>query len=405
MQETALNTVWGQRFGHAAEMRRHSLYFHIPPSTITLQSLPSTNLPPCGYSGGPTVEFKSNLTPNATLNTSMKTGHGPGEYQTPTPTHTTSGADVPVPGFASGLWEKLRPVDIQGRICGISRQFAGAGWKNLPQELVDEILGYLLDDLRALKACSLTCRCLFSAARPLIHQRLVCLGSRPVHPKTKQSLFSRRKRDPGAFEQLIDADRLDILHYIRHLTLKSKLVMYSPRFKPGDIQEYLPQLRSITKLQNLTLGTFYLSRFIPVFNEYFGTFTDTLRRLDIRDIGCAVSELLYIICQFPLLQDLVIVSPAITLAGHPEPQVPTITQSPPFRGKLVVALVHSRELSEGLAALPGGLNFRSLELSSCGRLESAFEACGHTVTSVSYLWQWGNIDRESNLSIRMYVGI
>jgi len=38
---------------------------------------------------------------------------------------------------------KLRPVDIQHRVDDISKQFTGAGWKNLPQEIVDEIVDYL----------------------------------------------------------------------------------------------------------------------------------------------------------------------------------------------------------------------------------------------------------------------
>jgi len=143
-------------------------------------------------------------------------------------------------GLASRLRKKLRPVDIQVRIDEISKQFTGAGWKNLPQELVDEILGHLLDNMRALKACSLTCRCLFGAVRPLIHQQLACLGSRPGRLKPKRSLFGPRKRHPGAFKQLLDADRLGILHYTRRLTLKSKHLHYYPRFNAGDMQEYLP---------------------------------------------------------------------------------------------------------------------------------------------------------------------
>ena len=263
---------------------------------------------------------------------------------------------------------------------------------------MDEILGYLLDDLPTLKTCSLTCKCLFGATRPFIHRRLVCLGSRPEHPKPKRTLFSRRKRDPGIFKQLTNPDLLGVLHYTRHLTLKPKHIYYSPHFNPGDIQEYLPQLRSITRLQSLTLETFYLSPFIPVFNEYFGSFTNTLQRLDTRDVGCAVPELLYIICQFPLLEDLAIVSPAGELSAHHEHPVPTITRSPLLRGKLVVAQVHSRELFEGLAALPGGLNFRSLELRRCEHPEVIFAKCGHTATSISYSWSRG-FPSESSPSI------
>ena len=83
-------------------------------------------------------------------------------------------------GFASRLGINLIPLrDVRERVGDISKQFTGAGWKHLPQELVDEILGYLLDDLDAFKACSLICKLLFGATRPLIHER-VCLASRPA---------------------------------------------------------------------------------------------------------------------------------------------------------------------------------------------------------------------------------
>jgi len=330
----------------------------------------------------------------------MNAARGPGEYQPRTLTHPINGADIPI-GYASRLWMRLTRANIRDRINEISRWFTGAGWKNLPQELVDEIVRYLQDDLDALTACSLTCKSLFGATRPLIHRRLVCLGSRTEHTKPKPSLlgtFTRRKRDPGVFERLIDADRSSVLPYTRYLTLKPKHANSSLRFNPRDVQEYLPHLRSITKLRSLTLDTFCLP---PVFSlECFGMFTNTLRHLDIRNTSCSERELLYIICQFTLLEDLSIISPVIGLSLHP---APAITQSPPLRGKLVLVQAASRELSKGLAALPGGLSFRSLELSRCKRLGAVLAACSHTATSVSYLWQCNNLNSEPNLSIRVYI--
>ena len=290
---------------------------------------------------------------------------------------------------------------IQRRIDGISKQFTGAGWKNLPQELVDEILSYLFDDLNDLKACSLTCKHLFGATRPLIHQRL-CLASRPdltTHSKPKRSLFSRRESAPKAFERLIDADRSGLLRYTRHLTFKIGGGSLSPR----TIQEYLPHLRSITKLHGLTLIAFDVHPFIPVFNQYFGMFTNTLRHLDIRNAYATEQQLLYTTCQFPLLEDLTFVSPT-EMAVYPGRPVPMITQSPPLRGKLFLAEVYSGELFEGLATLPGGLHFRSLELFQCEGPQAVLEACSHTVTSISYLWYtWNSTNSESNPST--HVGI
>ena len=335
------------------------------------------------------------------MKTSTKTPRGPvGEYQIQSPTQSIGDADVPI-AFVSRLWMKPTQNDVRHRVDDISKQFTGAGWKNLPLELVDEILGYLLDDLGALKACSLACKCLFGATRPLIHQRLR-LAPKPyrvAHPKPKLSLFSRRKRGPEASEPLIDQGRLVLLRYTRHLTLEIQRGSLGPR----EIQEHLPHLRSITKLHTLTLDAFRASLFIPMFDECFGIFAHTLRHLDIRDACATEQQLLYIVCQFPLLEDLTIVSPAGGVS-HPGHLVPTITQSPPLRGRLFLAQTYPRELFEGLAALPGGLHFRSLELFWCGDPRAVLAACGHTVTSISYLWySWDSTSGESSPSI--HVGI
>jgi len=335
----------------------------------------------------------------------METPHSSGEYQIQTPTHPTSGADIPV-GYTARLWIKiinLRPGGIQRRVDEISKQFTGAGWKHLPQELMDEILGYLLDDLRALKAFSLTCKRLLGATRPLIHQRLVCSDTRLYPPAPKRSLFSRRTTDPGAFGLLLDAARSGVLHYTRHLTFKQQDGTFTPPFVPQDLQEYLPQLRSITRLHSLTLDKFDLSPFIPVFDEHFGMFTDTVRHLNIRRSYGAERDLLYIISQFNMLEDLTLVSPPDRLIVRPEHHIPTITQSPPLRGKLVLAGAPSRELPKGLAALPGGLNFRSLELSCCTYPQDVLTACGRTATSISYLWERTRGDSEPHPFIQHVV--
>jgi len=277
-----------------------------------------------------------------------------------------------------------------------SKQFTGAGWKKLPQELVDEILGYLLDDPAALKVCSLTCKFLFGATRPLIHRRLAWLGSRPERRKPKISLFSRRKKDLGAFGWLVDVARSGVLRYTQYLTVKLEDKPLSPR----DIQKHLSRPQSITKLHTLTLNIHYLHLFIPVFNEHFGIFTNNLRHLDIRNVNGMERQLLYIICQFPLLEDLTIIHSAGECSAHPERLVPTIMESPPLRGQLVVAQVHSRDLFEGLTVLPGGLNFRSLELRRCEHPEVIFAGCGHSATSISYLWVLGDFPGESNTSVR-----
>jgi len=320
------------------------------------------------------------------------------KYQAQTPVHSIRDADIIPIGYASRLWKKFIPGGIFN---GTPEKFIGGGWKELPQELVDEVLGYLLDDLDALKACSLTCKFLFNATRLLIHQRLVCLGSMRVHPKPNGS----RKRVPGVFERLIDADRSGVLPHTRHLTFKPNYTSPYQFFYPGHLQEYLPYLRSIIKLRTLTLDTFHISPFIPVFNEHFGMFANTLRHLDIQRAHATAQELSYIICQFPLLEDLTIAYPGGQDDAHARDEIPVITQSPPLRGKLALIEAGSMELSEGLAAFPGGLKFRSLESSWPHHLRPIFAACSHTATSVSYLWPRGVIYGEQSPYLDAYRGV
>ena len=328
-----------------------------------------------------------------------------GLYPAPTPIHPINRrADNFVLGHASRLWLTLTQGDIQRRVEHISKLFTGAGWKNLPQELVDEILGYLLGDPGALVACSLTCKRLFGATRPLIHQRLVCVDSRPDLSKAKDSLFSRRKRNPGAFDRLIDADRLGILSYAQSLTFKPAKDTLNPRFHSRDMQECLPLLRSITKLHTLTLDGFHLHPFVQIINKPFDMFTDTLRHLDIRNPYGTERELLHIICQFPLLEDLTIVSSASGINPRLGYTTPSITQSPPLRGKLVLVRANSRELLQGLAGLPGGLNFRSMVLSRCGGdVGVVIAAARRNLRSISYLWPPTGIYCESSFAVRVHI--
>ena len=310
-------------------------------------------------------------------------------------------ADVPI-GFATRLRIKFTsPLgDIRERIDGISKRFTGAGWKSLPQELVDEILGYLLDDLNALKACSLTCKRLFGTTRSTIHRR-VCLTSRETcmeRPKPKGFPFSLRSKGPEILERLVDANRSGLLPYIQSLTFKIE----DGSFHPESMEKYLPYLRSITNLYTLTLNPFRANSFIPVFNECFGMFTNILRHLDLQNAYGTTRQLLYVISQFPLLEDLTIISPTVAIAYTGDPP-PVITRSPPLRGTLVLVQMDSLGLPNGLAALPGGLNCSSLELFRCQGSQVVLDACGHSATSVSYMWCAPG--GESNSCIRVHIAI
>jgi len=223
------------------------------------------------------------------------------------------------------------------------------------------------------------------------------MSARVERPTPRESVFGFRREGPETFERLTDVDRSGLLRYTRYLTFQ----VGGGLFSPENMRKYLPYLRSITNLHTLTLAHFRVLSLIPVFNECFGTFANTLRHLSIRNAYVTDQQLLYIISQFPLLEDLTIISLTGAYPGHP---VPTTTQSPLLRGTLILVDPDTREFSDCLATLPGGLNFRSLEFFRCNDPRAVLDACGHSVRSISYLWcKKGGTEGKSRSRIRAHV--
>ena len=82
----------------------------------------------------------------------------------------------------TGLSQK--PINLDSICVAVNH-----GCMGLPQELVDHIMDMLYVDLQALKACSLTCKAMFSSTRHLIHQTL-CLNVR-----NNNSILTREEKD------------------------------------------------------------------------------------------------------------------------------------------------------------------------------------------------------------------
>jgi hypothetical protein len=259
-----------------------------------------------------------------------------------------------------------------------------SGWDRLPPELVDKILGYISDDLPALKACSLTCKTMLDSAHPLIGGWLYLTSTRnrKSYGRSMKSLLKRPKKSPDSFERLVAADRQGLLQHTRHLVVRIGLSPLTPEF----LQPSTPYFRSIDKLQTLAIDHLDLRILMPVFNDCFGMFTHSLRGLDIKHVWDTENHLLCFISQFPLLDDLSIRSCyALYLYASSSFSVPQT--SPPLRGHLHLSLImDSQGLCAALARLPGGLKFTSLELKGCGKPTAILTACRSTLRSVSYTW-------------------
>jgi len=259
-----------------------------------------------------------------------------------------------------------------------------SGWDRLPPELVDDILGYLSDDLPTLKACSLTCKVMVCSARPLIRNWLFLASTQNGRssPRSLKSLLKRSRRRCDIFERLGATHRQGLLRYTQHLVIRMGCLPHTPR----PLQPYVPYLRTIEDIQTLTVEALDIPAFMPAFDECFGTFAKSLRGLDIGHTWDSESQLLWFISNFPSLEDLSIRSRYI-VRSYPGISPPVPRTTPPFRGHLKLShVMGSPSFCEALAEFPGGLNFTSLELTGCEEPAAIITACRLTLRTISYTW-------------------
>ena len=232
-------------------------------------------------------------------------------------------------------------------------------FKGLPQEVLDEILEYLEDDLRALKACSLACKELLRSSRPIIHRRLWVV-SRGIPGSTDEHEI--QTPNLARFHTLSAAAESGLTRYTRELTIK-----IGREFKPVDLQPFLSQFQTLARLTSLTLHNFTPAPFLPIFEQYFGHLTQQMRSLEFVFPSGLWDDMACFISRFPNLDDLRFRSFPQRPPFHEEHDPPPIRGSPALRGTLQVASVTAG--GDGflgcLTRLPSGLGFRSIEFSRC----------------------------------------
>jgi len=269
-------------------------------------------------------------------------------------------------------------VDLQ-QLCDSYRY---EGEMDLPRELIDGIMRY--NDLQTLKSCSLTSRAFYSAARPLIHRRMV-LGARSAvrgsHLEKVPLDFDKAEVPHARYLSAAEDRGLLRYGYVREVDLDLGIG------NPENVLR-LQQLRALETVHTLTINMLDLHKILPVFGRCFSQFVPTLRSLSLKSTRCEnAQQLMEFVCRFPSLDNLELINPrglgnsgfagAPPKSAGPQPQQPL-----PFGGQLV--LTGTGPLIQCLLDLPGGIRFRSIDASSNLRgLESLLVACSSTLEVLS----------------------
>ena len=269
-----------------------------------------------------------------------------------------------------------QPVDL-GKICAATHD----GCMGLPQELVDQIMDVLYDDIPVLKACSLTCKAMFTSTRRLIHStlQLSLEKTRSILTREEERRYRRVRNRDVELRYVSFMGERGLLKYARRVHICTPYP-----FTPEILSPHLHHFRSLNHVHTLIIDNLCADEWVNYHTAYFAHFYPTLTSLTLSH-SCGHSRLLHFALRFPNLENL-----SLEWLQESEPSIAnavTLDLSPPLRGCL--RLVGYGTLAPSLTDLflepPKGFNFRSAELDNFSGIQAqrALNACARTLENLT----------------------
>ena len=264
-------------------------------------------------------------------------------------------------------------------------------WKGLPQEIVDYVVSMLRDDLKSLKACSLTCKALFISTRHLIHRTVSLTWEKNWDLLTipEKQRYIRGERLGIAIRVLPKIAAHGLLPYARHL-----YIHLNRNFTPAHLQPFNDDFQHFDRIQELSIYWLHTPAFLKDFDTYFASFVPILRSLHLDTPTGNTRDILDFICRFPHLDDLTF---KMSSDGSHDwrtwrsASLPAVEKMPPFRGRLALGCIGEwrGHLIQQLISLPGKPRFRFMDFRNCtpeGE-QPIINACSDTLESISTTWK------------------
>jgi hypothetical protein len=285
--------------------------------------------------------------------------------------------------------DKETIVEIPTNHTDLSKITAGIhhGCMGLPQELVEHVMEMLRDDIRALKASSLTCKAMFVSTRHLIHRTLCLTASNNQRILTQQqeSLYmDGEPHNPLYFLSYMGEH--GFLRYTRQVEVR-----IFHMFTPDILLPHLAHFRSLDRVHALTIDYYNTVQWEIHFKPCFAHFYHTLTSLTLRRPFGHYRLILRFALQFPNLESLCI-ERLRNEQTQPDATIPTLDDRrfPPLRGHLRLLLVGSEVSTQWpidfVDDLHGRMNFRSVELESKffgDNAQQVLNACAGTVEELT----------------------
>jgi len=232
------------------------------------------------------------------------------------------------------------------------------------------IIAHLTRDLRALKACSLTCRSWYIVAAPYIHHTLILKGGAKHVGLRSLSGLCGRGLIPFVQEiQVVQPHGADIWFVPRAFGRRSLL-----------------GFSAFTNVHTLRLQRLEIYRFIQHVKRYFEQFSPTLRSIVLSNPRCTPRQLSHFLSLFSNLDDIKIWGLSANVPNMAALDAKLIPFSAPkFGGRLVLGVFGWVETWTHLIDSCGGLRFRHMELcTSVSSTPALLEACAQTLETLRF---------------------
>ena len=242
-----------------------------------------------------------------------------------------------------------------------------------PYEIVEMIIAYFTHNLKALKACSMTCRSWYIVAAPHIHHTLVLRENRSGVTRDKLRPLSRLHElglMPRIKEIRVNQDSSTLRWFVPHAFNRRDLRYFS----------------AFTNVQTLKFSRLDIYRFLPDVKRYFEHFSPTLRSIVLFEPHCTPQQPSCFLSLFSNLDDIEVWRIATFV---PDEEIPdtglTPSSTPRLRGTLRLREFRWVETWRHLITSCGGLRFRYMDLREVGHCAPILlEACAETLETLRF---------------------
>ena len=233
----------------------------------------------------------------------------------------------------------------------------------LPQEILDEIITYLIHNIPALLSCSLTSYSWYIATVPHLHPNLLVFVDS----------LSKKARWPNPIRRM---HRLGLLPFVKTVRIYGRPCFSSKWLN----RRIIHQFSALINVHTLEISFLDISSFIPTIQRYFGPFFPTVRSLGLKSPRGSNREIIFFIGLFQHLKNLSLRS----CWSQREPEDLTLIPlfRPPLDGRLVAVNSNGEGFFQDMLHLFGEMSFKALSLSNVGATRFLLRGCAKTLETV-----------------------